>query len=66
MTRKDTRGIRPGRDPLLIRFLRLAERVRELTESLSGDPCVIDRKPGVNVYRMGFTYLTPVAGESRI
>lgn len=32
LTRKDTRGIRPGRDPLLIRFLRLAERVRELTD----------------------------------
>ena len=33
LTRKDTRGIRPGRDPLLIRFLRLAERVRESTPS---------------------------------
>ena len=60
MTRKDTRRSRPGRDPLLIRSLRLAERVRELTESLSGDPCVIDRKPGVNVYRI---YRVEMAGK---
>ena len=35
IVRKDTRRIRPGRDPLLIRSLRLAERVRELYTTYS-------------------------------
>ena len=35
-------------------------KTTQLTESLSGDPCVIDRKPGVNVYRI---YRVETAGK---